>query len=412
MTLKEKGKALKNASKTLATLSTKDKNYALLCIKNSIVKNIDNILLENEKDIANAREKGTKESLIDRLALNKERILAIADSIDTVIKLKDPVGSVISGNKLENGLEIVKKTVPLGVLSIIYESRPNVTVDAAVLAIKSGNAMLLRGSSSAINSNKAIVLAIKQGLEETKVPTFAVELVEDTNRELVKQILTLNEYIDLVIPRGGADLINFVVQNATVPTIETGVGNCHLFIDESADFSMAIDILENGKVQRPSVCNSLETLLVHENIASEILPKIEQRIGEKVSFFGCDKTAQYIKCEKATEEHYKTEFLDYILAIKVVKNEDEAVNHIDKYTSHHSECIVTNNLANANKFTQIVDAACVYVNASTRFTDGGEFGFGCEMGISTQKMHVRGPVGLEHLVSSKYVILGNGQIRK
>ncbi len=405
------GKKLKSASKTLKTLNTNDKNYALECIKVALNNNRENIINANKIDIENARKKGMKESLIDRLSLDFKRLDAIIDSIDVVIKLRDPVSVCVSGRTMENGMQILEKTVPLGVLSIIYESRPNVTVDATVLALKSGNAILLRGSSSAINSNIALVSAIKEGLSESEVPETSVMLVDDLDREIVGQILTLNEYIDLVIPRGGADLINRVVKNATVPTIETGVGNCHLFIDENADLEMALDILENGKVQRPSVCNSLETLLVHKNIANEFLKKAFDRIGGKVEFFGCDETSKYIKCEKATETHYETEFLDYIIAVKVVENIDEAIEHIDKFTSGHSECIVTNDLKNADKFTLNIDSACVYVNVSTRFTDGGEFGFGAEMGISTQKMHVRGPVGLEHLVSTKYIITGNGQVR-
>ncbi|MFI3116068.1 MAG: glutamate-5-semialdehyde dehydrogenase [Clostridia bacterium] len=407
--LYEYGKRLKKASKKIC--STYEKNQALYEIIKSLQKHSKNILEENQKDIANARSQGISESLIDRLSLNEDRLNAIIDSVNTVIKLPDPVGATDSGKTLENGMQLSKVSVPLGVLSIIYESRPNVTVDATVLAIKSGNCVLLRGSSSAINSNKAIVLAIREGLEQSAVPADSCLLLEDTNRDLVLQLLKMNEYLDLVIPRGGAELIDFVVKNATVPTIETGVGNCHLFIDKSADFDMALNIAKNGKVQRPSVCNSIETLLVHRDIAKTFLPLLDKKIGDKVEFFGCDETAKYLNCKKATENEYKTEFLDYILAIKVVDDIDEAIEHIDTYTSYHSECIVTNDYKNSQKFTLQVNSACVYVNASTRFTDGGEFGFGCEMGISTQKMHVRGPVGLEHLVSSKYVILGNGQIR-
>ena len=409
--LTQDGINLKKASKILSNLTTKDKNDALREVINALMRHKENILSSNKADVLVARENGTKESLIDRLSLDESRLDAIINSIETVIKLSDPVGITLEGQTTENGMQINKKTVPLGVISIIYESRPNVTVDAAVLALKSGNCVLLRGSSSAINSNKALVLAIRDGLSKSKVPSDACILVSDTDRKIVLELLKMNKYLDLVIPRGGASLINFVVENATVPTIETGVGNCHLFVDSSADFDKALDIIENGKVQRPSVCNSLETLLVHSDIAKEFLPLLAQRIGEKVEFYGCQTTAKYIDCKEATENEYKTEFLDYILAIKVVCDVDEAICHIDEYTSHHSECIVTNSYENSNKFTGLVDAACVYVNASTRFTDGGEFGFGCEMGISTQKMHVRGPVGLEHLVSSKYIILGNGQIR-
>ncbi|MFI3226470.1 MAG: glutamate-5-semialdehyde dehydrogenase [Clostridia bacterium] len=407
----DSGIALKKSSKILSTLSTLEKNNALKEIIKALEANKPSILAENEKDVQNARDNGVKESLIDRLALNESRLDAIIDSINTVIKLPDPIGACKYGKTAENGMQINQVTVPLGVISIIYESRPNVTVDAAVLALKSGNCVLLRGSSSAINSNKALVKAIREGLSNSKIPADACILVEDTDRALVLELLKMNKYLDLVIPRGGADLINFVVQNATVPTIETGVGNCHLFVDESADFEMALNIIENGKVQRPSVCNALETVLVHKNIAEQFLPKLAKKIGDKVEFYGCEVTQKYIDCKSATTVEYATEFLDYVLAIRVVDDVHQAIEHIDEYTSHHSECIVSNDYANTNIFTKQVDAACVYVNASTRFTDGGEFGFGCEMGISTQKMHVRGPVGLEHLVSSKYVILGNGQIR-
>ncbi len=404
-------KALKNASKQLRVASTNDKNQALLLIKKSILENIDNILDENQKDVVIARNNGTSEAMIDRLMLTEDRIRAIAESIDTVIGLDDPVGIVKSGKTMPNGMQICEKTVPIGVMAIIYESRPNVTVDAAVLALKSSNAMLLRGSSSAINSNKAIVKAIKNGLEKSNIPKDSIMLFEDTDRSAVKDLLRLNDYIDLVIPRGGSSLINFVVQNATVPTIETGVGNCHIYVDENADIDIALSILENGKMSRPSVCNALETLLVHKNVAEKFLKQAYEKLGERLKFYGCDETAKYIKCEEATEEHYSVEFLDYEIAVKVVENIDMAIEHIDKYSSSHSECIITNNLENANKFTAHVDSACVYVNSSTRFTDGGEFGFGCEMGISTQKLHVRGPVGLQHLVSNKYIIMGNGQIR-
>ncbi len=410
-TLTEAGKRLKRASKVLMTLNTTDKNEALQAVITSLAAHKESILAANQIDIEVAREKGTSESLIDRLALDDNRLSGIIASIETVIKLPDPTGKCIEGNTAANGMQINRFTVPLGVISIIYESRPNVTVDASVLALKSGNCVLLRGSSSAINSNKALVYAIREGLAQSKIPADACILVEDTDRALVLELLKMNKYLDLVIPRGGAGLINFVVQNATVPTIETGVGNCHLFVDSSADFDTALAIIENGKVQRPSVCNALETVLIHKDIAPQFLPLLATHIGEKVSFFGCPITKDYIKCEPATEVEYATEFLDYVLAIKVVDDVNAAIEHIDEYSSRHSECIVTNNYTNANTFTTMVDSACVYVNASTRFTDGGEFGFGCEMGISTQKMHVRGPVGLEHLVSTKYIITGNGQIR-
>ncbi len=405
------GKRLKKAAVVLAAVSTQEKNRALELVVNALNDSRADILAANDSDVANARNSGIKESLIDRLRLTESRLNAIIDSIATVIKLNDPVGVCLDGKTMENGMVITRTTVPMGVLGIIYESRPNVTVDAAVLAIKSGNCILLRGSSSAINSNIALVKAIREGLSQSSIPADACILIENTDRGLVTEMLRLNKYIDLIIPRGGASLINMVVQKATVPTIETGVGNCHLYVDYNAGITMALDIIENGKVQRPSVCNSLETLLVHKDIAKELLPQLAEKIGDKVEFFGCAETAKYIDCKPATEEEYATEFLDYILAIKVVDSVDMAIEHIGEYTSYHSECIVTNDYANAEQFKKRVDAACVYVNVSTRFTDGGEFGFGCEMGISTQKMHVRGPVGLSHLVSTKYIITGNGQIR-
>ncbi|OOB79787.1 MAG: glutamate-5-semialdehyde dehydrogenase [Epulopiscium sp. Nuni2H_MBin001] len=411
MEVEVKGKKLKAAAKVLRTLSSKQKNEVLDEIKHALLENSQSIMTANDKDVVQAKKIGISESLIDRLSLSYARLESICNSIDVVIGLKDPVGVCSYGHTMENGMELLKKTVPMGVISIIYESRPNVTVDAVVLAIKSGNAILLRGSSMAHNSNMAIVAAIKQGLSNVNIPSDAVMLIEDMNRDVVKQIITANEYIDLVIPRGGAELINMVVSNATVPVVETGVGNCHLFIDESASMDMALRIFENAKIQRPSVCNSIETLLVHENIARSFLGACVKDFDGVVKFLGCEETRKLIPCEPATPSDFATEFLDYVIAVKVVKDIDEAIRHIEQYSTGHSECIVTNNYENANKFTLHVDAACVYVNASTRFTDGGEFGFGCEMGISTQKMHVRGPVGLDHLVSSKYIIHGDGQIR-
>ncbi len=411
MELKIYGQKLKQAAKILRNLSTNDKNQGLEAIRDAILGNMDYILVENQKDIEIARENGTSESLIDRLTLTESRLRDIAHGVDNVIKLPDPVHVVRSGKTLANGIEVLNKTVPIGVLSMIYESRPNVTVDAAVLAIKSGNTMLLRGSSSAFHSNVALEKIMRSGLEATKVPVDSIMLLADTDRAIVKELLQLDEYIDLIIPRGGASLIDFVTKNATVPTIETGVGNCHLYIDCDCEIDMALNILENGKTSRPSVCNALESVLIHVDVAAQILPLIVERMGERVEFYGCEKTRTYISCNEATNEHYATEFLDYVLAIKVVANIDEAIEHIDTYSSGHSECIVTNNHENAVKFTKEIDSACVYVNASTRFTDGFEFGLGAEIGISTQKMHARGPMGLEHLVSNKYVIFGEGQIR-
>lgn len=407
----EKCTKLKKASVLLSAASTSSKNDALQLVADGLSKNVDYILSENHKDVEAARLKGTKESLIDRLKLDKDRISGIIESIDTIIKLKDPIWSSKDVWTLENGLTISKMTVPLGVIGIIYESRPNVTVDAFALALKSGNCILLRGSSSAINSNKALVKVIKESLESSNISQEVIELIEDKDRDIVKEMVRLNEYIDVIIPRGGADLIRMVVDNATVPTIETGIGNNHLYIDQSAKFDDAINIITNAKAQRPGVCNAAETLLVHEAISAEFLPKVYEALNGKVELRGCENTREIIDVKEANEDDYTTEYLDYILAIKVVSDLDEAIAHIQKFGSKHSEAIVTENLTNANYFLRMVDAAAVYVNASTRFTDGGVFGFGGEMGISTQKIHARGPMGLNELVTSKYTIVGNGQIR-
>lgn len=408
--LQNEGQKLNAAARVLANLNTNDKNQALDLIAKSLLKNIDNILQANKIDVDELSKDETKAKTVDRLLLNKNRIEDIVKSIYTVINLDDPVGVTLSGHTKENGLDIRKITVPLGTIGIIYESRPNVTVDATVLALKSGNAVLLRGSSSAINSNLAIEKAIHEGLSQSKIPIEACILIKDTSRELVMDMLKLDKYLDLIIPRGGAGLISLVTQNATVPTIETGVGNCHLYIDKSADFDMALDILENGKLSRPSVCNALETLVVHQDIADDFLNLVKNRL-DKITFKGCDISVKILNCLPATDDDYYNEFLDCTMAVIVVKGFNEAVEHINKYSSHHSEVIITQNYDNSITFQKSIDAACVYVNASSRFTDGGEFGFGCEMGISTQKLHVRGPFALQHLVSTKYLINGNGQIR-
>lgn len=402
---------LREASHLLSAVSTSSKNTALQQVVDSLRKNTEYILLENKKDIEAARASDTKESLIDRLVLNEERIEGIIESIDTIIKLKDPIWTSKDVWTIENGLTISKMTVPLGVIGIIYESRPNVTVDAFALALKSGNCILLRGSSTAINSNIALVKAIKEGLSLSDISQDVIQLIEDTDRDLVKEMITLNDYIDVIIPRGGADLIRFVVDNATVPTIETGIGNCHVFVDESGKIEDAVNIIKNAKVQRPGVCNACETILIHESIAAEILPKIYEALSDKIELRGCSKTRNIINVKDATDEDWAEEYLDYILAIKVVSGIEEAVSHIQKYGSNHSEAIVTEDYTNANYFLRRVDAAAVYVNASTRFTDGGVFGFGGEMGISTQKIHARGPMGINELVTVKYTIVGNGQIR-
>lgn len=409
--LQNYGIKLKSASIVLANLNTSQKNKALELIANSLIDNIEEILVANKIDVDALAKDETKSNMVDRLLLTKERIQDIATSIYSVINLADPVGITRSGHTKENGLDIRQVTVPLGVIGIIYESRPNVTVDATVLALKSGNAVMLRGSSSALNSNTAIEKAIHDGLAKSDIPVDACLLIKDNDRDLVLQMLKMKEYLDLIIPRGGAGLIDFVTQNSTVPTIETGVGNCHLYVDASADLDMAFSILENGKVSRPSVCNALETLLIHKSVAKEFLTSVKTNLGDKVTFKGCLKTGELINCEVATDEDYQKEFLDYIIAIKIVEDLNEAIHHINKYTSNHSEAIVTKDYDSGLIFQKNVDASCVYVNSSTRFTDGGEFGFGCEMGISTQKLHARGPFALQHLVSTKYLINGTGQIR-
>ena len=350
----------------------------------------------------------------DRLRLTEERVKAIADDIGNVIKLDDPVGTADSGSVRPNGMRITKIRVPLGVIGIIYESRPNVTVDAAVLCLKTGNVVILRGGKEAYNSNKCLCGIMREAISQVGLPADAVQFVDDTTREVTTQMMKCSDYLDVLIPRGGGGLIRAVKENATVPVIETGVGNCHVFVDETADIEMAVNIVDNGKTQRPSVCNAVESLLVHEKIAEKALPAIKAKLdGHNVEIRGCEKTAAILGgcVVPAAEEDYATEFLDYIIAVKVVSDIDEAIDHINKYTTGHSECIVTNSLSNAERFENEIDAAAVYVNVSTRFTDGGMFGFGAEIGISTQKLHARGPMGLRELTSMKYLITGNGQIR-
>lgn len=410
--LVEKGEKLKRAKTSLGIASTREKNRALALVAKSIKDSQEDILNANMKDIENARNSGMKEGLVDRLLLNQARIDGIIEGIETVIKLPDPIWKSDSVWTLENGLTISKMSVPLGVMGIIYESRPNVTVDAFALALKSGNGILLRGSSTAIYSNIALVEAIKKGLRESDITEDCIQFIDDTDRGLVLEMLKANEYLDLIIPRGGGDLINFVVKNATVPTLQTGEGNCHIFIDESANLDDGVKIVINAKTQRVGVCNACETLLVHEKVKESFLPLIYDALKDKVELRADDDTRRIIPAKVATDEDYATEFLDFILAIKVVKDVDEAIEHINKYGTMHSESIITENLNNALKFQRQVDAATVYVNASTRFTDGAEFGFGAEMGISTQKTHARGPVGLEQLVTHKYLVMGQGQVRK
>lgn len=410
--IKNKGILLSKASRALSKASTLEKNQALRLVIDSINDHRDNILRANEQDIKAGKENNMGDALIDRLFLDQERLDGIIEGIETVIKLEDPIWQSDKVWTLENGLTISKMTVPLGVIGIIYESRPNVTVDAFSLALKSGNCILLRGSSSAINSNTALVKAIKEGLSKSTISADVLQFIEDTDRSLILDMLRANEYLDLIIPRGGKFLIDFVTKNATVPTLQTGEGNCHIFVDQSANLDQALEILDNAKTQRMGVCNACETLLVHENIKDSFLPMVYNKLKGKVQLRGCQVSRTIIDIEQATEADYYEEYLDAILAIKIVKDVDEAIFHINKYGTQHSDAIITENLTNANRFQREVDSSSIYVNASTRFTDGGEFGFGAEMGISTQKIHARGPVALKELTTYKYLLMGQGQIRK
>lgn len=402
------------AKKSLISADTQKKNAALAKIAEALVKRSGEIIEANAADLKAARENGMSVSMQDRLMLNEDRIKGISDAIGELIKLEDPIGKVDSGSVRPNGMRITKVRVPMGVIGMIYESRPNVTADAATLCLKTGNAVILRGGKEAYNSNKCICNIMREAVCEAGFPKDIIQFVDDTTREVTTELMKCSKYLDLLIPRGGAGLIKAVTQNATVPVIETGTGNCHIYIDKSADIEMGVNITDNGKTQRPSVCNALETLLVHKDIAEKFLPAVKAKLDEhNVELRGCPETVRILgDCVvPATEEDYATEFGDYIMAVKVVNDIDEAIEHIGKYSTGHSECIVTNDLANAEKFKTEVDSACVYVNASTRFTDGGMFGFGAEIGISTQKLHARGPMGLYEITSNKYLIDGNGQIR-
>ena len=407
------GQKAKEASYELGVASPGQKNEALTFMAEELIKAKEEIIKANEIDRQNAIKKGITDALLDRLSLDDSRIEAMAQGLLDIVKLQDPVGEVTNMWQMPNGLQIGQKRVPIGVLGIIYESRPNVTSDAAGLCLKSGNAVILRGASDAINSNKAVAKALVAGIKRSGLPQDCVQLLEDTSRETAREMMRLNDYIDVLIPRGGAGLIKSVVQNATVPVIETGTGNYHIFVDETADLEMAKAIVLNAKVQRPGVCNAAEKLLVHESIANEFLPTIVKALRENgVEVRGCEKAQAIVDDIKVIEEpEWHQEYLDLIIAVKVVKDVDEAIKHINKYNTGHSESIVTESYKNSQKFLQRVDAAAVYVNASTRFTDGGEFGFGGEIGISTQKLHARGPMGLKELTTSKYIIFGDGQIR-
>lgn len=408
-----KGQRAKEASYELMNTSTTEKNNALLKMADKLVEKAEYIIEENKKDLEGAIAKGTSKPMLDRLLLDEKRIEDMADGLRQVVGLLDPVGEVTSMWKRPNGIQIGKQRVPMGVIGIIYESRPNVTCDAAGLCLKTGNAVILRGGSEAINSNIAIVKVLVEGIKEAGLSENSIQLVENTSREVATEMMKLNDYIDVLIPRGGAGLIQAVVKNATVPVIETGIGNCHVYVDSEADFEMAKNIVINAKTSRPGVCNAEEKLLVNEKIAEEFLPIIISALKEKNVEIRADEKVSAIVSDvvTATEEDWSKEYLDYIIGVKVVANIDEAIAHINKYGSGHSEAIVTDSYENSQRFLQRVDAAAVYVNASTRFTDGSEFGFGAEIGISTQKLHARGPMGLNELTTTKYIIYGNGQIR-
>lgn len=409
----KQGNAAKEAALFLAQASTKEKNAALLHLSDDLLANTDRLLIANEKDIVRANEKGIPETMVDRLRLTEERIKEIAEAVKQVVVLKDPIGEVIHMWKNDAELTIGKTRVPLGVIGIIYESRPNVTVDASVLCFKTGNAVILRGGSDAINSNKALMSVIQNSIESSGFPRSSVQLIEDTSRETARDMMRLNRFLDVLIPRGGAKLIQTVLENATVPVIETGTGNCHIYVDKAAEKQMAIDILINAKCSRPSVCNAAETLLIHREVAEDFLPAMEIELKKYQVELRADDRARLIltDAKEATESDWEDEFLDFILAVKVVDSADEAIGHINKYGTKHSEAIVSNDYSTGQAFQQKVDAAAVYINASTRFTDGFAMGFGAEIGISTQKLHARGPMGLTELTSTKYIIFGDGQIR-
>ena len=411
--LTELGKKAKEAEKTLMIATTEQKNKALKYIAQALIENADEIIQANTIDLENGKNNGMSEAMLDRLKLDKGRIKGMAKGVEDVVLLPDPVGRVLSETTRPNGLNIKKVSTPLGVIGVIFEARPNVTSDAAALCLKSGNTVILRGGKEAINSNRIIAKTMREAVKKSGLSEDVIQLVEDTSRESANALMQMNEYVDVLIPRGGAGLIQAVVKNATVPVIETGVGNCHIYIDKDANVDMAADIVYNAKTNRVSVCNAAESLLIHKDIAKEALPKIKAKLDEKsVELFGDEEAVDIAKgIEKATERDWGTEYLDYKMSVKIVNSLDEAVDHIYKYSTGHSECIVTSDYNSANEFTARIDSAAVYVNASTRFTDGGEFGLGCEMGISTQKLHARGPMGLDELSTYKYIITGNGQIR-
>lgn len=411
--MKELGKRAKAAAAKLAVLPAAIKENVIRAVADGLVKETARILSANEQDIKAAKENSMSEALLDRLMLNEERVKAMADGLCKIAELQDPVGEVLSMTTRPNGLMIGKKRVPLGVVGMIYESRPNVTADAFGLCFKTGNAVILKGGSDALCSNQAITDVIRSALREKGVTEDAVQLITSTDREAVKELMRMNEYMDVLIPRGGAGLIKSVVENSTVPVIETGTGNCHIYVDWDADFSMALDIIDNAKTQRLGVCNAAESLVIHEAVAEQFLPMLYERLAEKQIVIRADEPSRVIcpQMEPATEEDFYREYLDRFISLKIVVSIDEAIAHINEHNTGHSEAIITKDYEHAMKFLNEVDAAAVYVNASTRFTDGGEFGFGAEIGISTQKLHARGPLGLTELTTTKYIIFGNGQIR-
>ena len=408
------GRQAKETESFMRTLASQRKNEVLLFAADALIKSTDLILEENMIDVENGRRKGMHEGLIDRLMLTSERIEGMAEGLRSIAALEDPIGEVLGMKERPNGLLIGQKRVPLGVVGIIYEARPNVTADAFGLCFKTGNVVILKGGSDAVHSNKAIVTCLQTVLDRFGIPRHAIQLIEDTSREVTAQFMRMRTYVDVLIPRGGAGLIRSVVDNSTIPVIETGTGNCHIYVDESADYEMAANIIFNAKTQRIGVCNACESLVVHENIIGDFLPYLKLCLDQKQVELRGDEVARQVlpMITEAKEEDWGTEYLDYILSVKTVSSIDEAIAHINKYNTGHSEAIITRDYANAQKFLNEVDAAAVYVNASTRFTDGYEFGFGAEIGISTQKLHARGPMGLKALTSTKYIIYGNGQIRK
>ena len=421
MELEQICQGAKAASQKLATLGTNEKNRALTAVASALVAASADIIAANKEDLENGKKNHMPEGLLDRLMLNEARIAQIAEGLQQVAALDDPIGEVLSMKKRPNGLMIGKKRVPLGVVGMIYEARPNVTVDAFGLCFKTGNAEILKGGSDAIHSNIAIVSVIQKTLEQLGIPKEAASLIEDTSRDTAAAFMKMNQYVDVLIPRGGAGLIRAVVNQATIPVIETGTGNCHIFVDETADFDMAVNIIMNAKTQRIGVCNACESLVIHEKIVDTFMPKLTEALQKKNvelhaderSFAAAESDTALNRAliKPAVEEDWGKEYLDYMISAKTVASVDEAIEHINRYNTGHSEAIITENYTNAQKFLDEVDAACVYVNASTRFSDGFEFGFGAEIGISTQKLHARGPMGLEALTSTKYIIYGNGQVR-